>query len=99
MRKVVVTRYKSADAERGHKRRHDADAENARAAVIRVDVTNMSVVRADVVIRTEDLAHQQHEEEQDESHHRDGAVDQHGGADATSSSAALSTCTGRSDNR
>src|SRR5262245_7050959 len=73
MSQMVVARDHAADAERREERRHDARAEDARAAVI---VLERDVV-AEIVVAADDLSDEEHDEEEQEAEGGDGSVNHH----------------------
>jgi hypothetical protein len=72
VRQPVIAGQDAAHAEGGEKRRHDADAEDARAAVI-----PSAEIVADVVV-AEDVAGDEHHQEEQQAEGGDGGVDEHG---------------------
>src|SRR5436190_8141785 len=76
MREMVVARDDAADTEGGEKRRHDPRAEDARPAMIGVEMTGRDLM-PHVVIAAEDFSDEEHHDEEEEAEGGNGSVNQH----------------------
>ena len=78
MRELVVAGDDAADAERRQERRHDAGAEDARAALVaEVPVVGADVADVDLVVAAEELADEQHHDQEEKTERSDRSVDEH----------------------